>query len=172
MKEEEIGRRVPYDMYGLSKYCMNEMAKSSANVYNLRIFGCYGPFDHESKFLTHVIRSCLEGIEITVRQDCYFDYMQVYDFARAFYALDNCESLDYHDYNICTGTRISLVRIAELICTHMQAPDRIRVLSEGLNREYTGSNERFLKQIGTAFDFTDIEKGIDIQIEHERKNWK
>ncbi len=172
VKEETIGERVPYDMYGLSKYCMNEMAKASRNVYNLRIFGCYGPYDHESKFLTHVIRCCLASQTITIRQNCYFDYMQVSDFARAFMALDNCGRLDYHDYNICTGNRVSLLEIAEIIRDRMGADCGIRLLKDGLNKEYTGDNQRFLHQIGTEFAFTELEQGIDIQIAHERKHWR
>lgn len=48
--ESECFRSVPKDSYGLAKMAMNHMALQSSNIYNFRIFGCYGPRDHESKF--------------------------------------------------------------------------------------------------------------------------
>ena len=55
VKESNVNESIPKDTYGLAKFYMNELARKSDNVYNVRIFGCYGPYDHESKFLTHVI---------------------------------------------------------------------------------------------------------------------
>ena len=79
--EEEEGRSVPYDGYGLAKFVMNELVEKSDNLCNLKIFACYGPTDHSSKFITHAIRCCLNNEDITIRQNCYFDYMHVSDLA-------------------------------------------------------------------------------------------
>ena len=73
IKEEDIFRSLPQDIYGCTKYIINELASHSRNIYNLRLFACYGPFDHESKFITHCIRCCLKNEPITIRQNCYFD---------------------------------------------------------------------------------------------------
>jgi GDP-L-fucose synthase len=166
--EEDAQRSIPKDSYGLAKFYMNELARNSENVYNLRIFGCYGPYDHESKFLTHVIRCCLAGKDITMRQNCVFDYTQVFDLAEVINLMANTE-LKYHDYNVCTGKPISLLEIAEKIQKEMKANNRIIVENPGLNREYTGSNKRLLDEFGDSLHFTSIEDGIKIQIEHEKK---
>ena len=55
-KEEDAVRSIPQEDYGFAKYIANVLANQSNNVCNMRLFACYGPYDHESKFITHVIR--------------------------------------------------------------------------------------------------------------------
>ena len=168
VSEDDIGRFIPQDTYGLAKLYMNELARKSDNIYNLRIFGCYGPYDHESKFLTHVIRCCLRNEDITIRQNCYFDYMQVFDLAKVIESIIE-NSPKYHDYNVCTGYAISLKDIAEKIKMKMGYSNNITILQDGFNREYTGSNQRFMNEFGDKVKLTDLDKGIDIQIEYEKR---
>lgn len=168
ISEENINDFIPKDAYGLAKLYMNELARKSENVYNIRIFGCYGPYDHESKFLTHVIRCCLLDKDITIRQNCYFDYMQVFDLARAIECIVE-GSPKYHDYNVCSGISISLREIAEKIREHMGLSNKIVVFQNGLNREYTASNRRFMEEFGDKVSFMTLDDGIDIQIEHEKR---
>lgn len=167
-EETQIGLMVPSDSYGLAKLWMNELARKSKNIYNLRIFGCYGPYDHESKFLTHVIRCCLKGETITIRQDCIFDYLQVFDLADII-SLFIEKEMQYYDYNVCTGKPVTLYDIAAKIKQQMQSPSPISIEKDGFNREYTGSNERLLAELPSNFAFTSIEDGIQIQIDFERK---
>lgn len=168
VKECNVKESIPKDTYGLAKFYMNELARKSDNVYNVRIFGCYGPYDHESKFLTHVIRCCLRNEDITIRQNCYFDYMQVFDLAKAIECLIE-GTPRYHDYNVCSGVAISLKDIAEKIREHMNCTNQIVVMSEGLNNEYTADNSLFMEEFGNKFRITDIEDGIEIQIAHEKR---
>lgn len=167
--EEEETRSVPYDSYGLAKYTMNQIISKSDKQCNLRIFACYGPTDHESKFITHVIRCCLKNEDITIRQNCYFDYMQVMDLAKILeffiYHLPK-----YRSYNVCTGIRKSLFEIAEMIRLQMKTNNSIKVIKDGLNKEYTGSNERLIRELG-SYEFITLEEGIRIQIESEKENW-
>ena len=82
VSEEEFGRYVPEDDYGRAKFIMNEISTHSENIYNLRIFGCFGPNEYSDKFITHAIRCCIKNEPITIRQDCYFDYLYVDDYAK------------------------------------------------------------------------------------------
>ena len=166
--EERMNESIPKDIYGLSKMYMNELARNSENVYNVRIFGCYGPYDHESKFLTHVIRCCLRNEDITIRQNCKFDYMQVFDLAKAIECIVE-GTPKYHDYNVCSGVVVSLKEIAEKIREHMGCNNQISVLQDGWNREYTASNARFMEEFGQEFKLTSLDDGIDIQIAHEKR---
>lgn len=167
VKEEEIGDTIPIDSYGFAKLIMNELIKKSDKLCNLRIFACYGPNDHESKFITHAIRCCIAKKDITIRQDCYFDYMHVYDLAKIIcYFIDNVPQ--FNEYNVCTGKRILLSQIAEIVRANMNADNEILILKEGMNFEYTGDNSRLMKEI-PEFRFIDIEEGIKMQIKSELK---
>ncbi len=166
IKEEEQGRAVPYDTYGLIKYTIDKIIAGSDKQYNLRIFACYGPTDHESKFITHAINCCMKGEDITIRQDCYFDYMQVTDLANILVYFINHKPKQ-HVYNVCTGTRVLLSEIAEMVREEMHTDNKVVLLSEGLNHEYTGDNSRLLRELG-GYEFMDLREGIRIQIESER----
>ena len=160
--EADIGRHVPEDDYGFAKYVMNEDARQSANVYNIRVFGCYGPTDAKTKFIRDAIDCCLENRPITIRQDCMFDYMYVEDLARVIKAMSDA-SLRHHDYNVCTGRRIALSEVAAEVARQMGNDRSIEIGKPGWNREYTASNSRFMAEF-PDFEFTSIEDGIARQI--------
>ena len=171
IKETEIGRSIPLDVYGCTKYIMNELASKKSNMYNLRLFACFGPYDHESKFITHVIRCCLSNEDITIRQDCYFDYLHVFDLAKVImYSIEN--SLKYPDYNIASGRRISLSEIAEEVKRQMGVDNKIVVKKAGWNNEYTANIDRLNGESGIKNKFISLEEGIRMQIEFERSIWK
>jgi UDP-glucose 4-epimerase len=168
LSEDEGAARVPLDGYGVAKYLMNELACASKNVYNIRLFACYGPYDHESKFITHCIRCVLAGNPITIRQDCIFDYLHVFDLADILaYTVDH--SLAFHDYNVGSGRRIALSDIARIVCLHMGVEDRIVIENDGWNREYTPGIERLSSETGLVQGFISLERGIAMQVEHERE---
>lgn len=167
IKEEEVRRSLPEDVYGFSKYIMNELARTSNNIYNLRLFACYGPYDHESKFITHCIRCCLNNEPITIRQNCYFDYIHVYDLAKIIeFAIEN--DLKYHDYNVASGKRYSLKEIAEKVKKAMNSSQPVILLTEGWNKEYTADISRLNSESKLSKEFISLDQGIKIQIEYEK----
>ena len=166
IQEHEIGRFIPKDSYGLMKYTINKLIEQSNKQCNLRIFACYGPTDHESKFITHVINCCIENKDITIRQNCYFDYMHVSDFAKILeYFIYNTPK--YTSYNVCTGVRYTLEDIAKIVRDQMKKDNDIVILKEGWNKEYTGNNKRLLSEIGD-YQFINLEEGIKMQIASEK----
>lgn len=170
IKEEEIIRSLPKDVYGCSKYIMNELALSSKNIYNLRLFACYGPYDHESKFITHCIRCCLKNEPITIRQNCYFDYIHVFDLEKVIeFMIEN--DMAYHDYNIASGKKYSLEEIALKVKKVMSSKHTIRILSDGWNKEYTANISRLEKESHLSEKFMDLDQGIRMQVEHEKERW-
>lgn len=165
--ENDEFRSVPPDGYGLAKYIMNSIALNDEKLCNLRIFACYGPGDHESKFITHCIRSCLKNQDITIRKDCYFDYMHVYDLGHILGRfIDRYPNRS--SYNVCSGKRVRLYEIASIVKREMNSTGEIILLSDGMNKEYTGSNERMLEEIG-GYPFISLEDGILMQIECEKE---
>lgn len=166
--EEAIGRHIPADEYGLGKYIMNELARGSSNIYNLRIFACFGPGEYDSKFISHAVRCCLEHRPITIRQDCYFDYLYIDDYVKfVLYFIEN--NAKYHDYNACSGKRIRLSDIAKKVKLQMESTQDIRIEIPGFNKEYTASNRRIMEECGMSADsLVDIDQGIQRLIEQIR----
>lgn len=168
IREEEFGRSYPTDQYGAAKYVENELARSSDNIVNLRLFACFGPGDHWTKFITHCIRSVIAGRPLTIRQDCRFDYLHVSDLAAIIvWAVEGTPK--YHDYNIASGESELLSEIARRVCDAMGSNEEVTLLSEGLNREYTASVARLRSEY--AAPFLSLEEGMERQIDYERAVW-
>lgn len=167
IKERDFDRSIPQNDYGFAKYIMNYLAKESENVYNLRVFACFGPGDTSNKFITHCIRSVLINQDITIRQNCVFDYLHVYDLANIFsYFIENNPL--YHDYNIGTGISYTLEDIAKKVLIKMNSDKKIIILKPGMNKEYTPDISRLKAEIGN-YNFITLNDGIDMQIKSELK---
>lgn len=169
IKEDEFGENRPdkNNFYACAKYKITERILKSSNIYNLRVFGCYGPTDAKTKFIRDAIDCCIENKEITIRQNCLFDYLYVEDLALIFeWFINNIPK--YHDYNISTAKPISLEDIAKIVSIKMNNKNGIRILNEGWNKEYTADNSRLLSEINNL-KFTSIEEGIDKQIKWQRQ---
>lgn len=168
IKEEEVSDSVPVDAYGEGKFVMNALAQDSRNVTNLRLFACFGPYDHDSKFITHCIRSVLLGRDITIRQDCRFDYLHVYDLAKVIdYFIHN--EPEHRDYNIASGSSQLLSEIAQMVLDVMGSNLKIELLSSGLNKEYTASVNRLESETGLLSQFISLREGIEMQVEFEKE---
>ena len=169
IEEIECFRKIPdnsYASYGLAKYIENALASKSDNIYNLRVFACYGPHDHSTKFISHCINCCLRGKDITINQDCYFDFLHVEDLGKML-AWHLTHDQKYHDYNMTYGNPILLSDIAKEVRRQMNSDAEIIVKNPGLNMEYTGSNKRFVEESGFSPTIS-IEEGISKQIEWEK----
>lgn len=164
--EADEFRSVPYDSYGIAKYLMNQIASKTSQLCNLRIFGCYGPTDHDSKFITHAIKCCLRNDDITIKQNCYFDYINVLDLGKILeYFIYNKPK--YSSYNVCSGEKKSLYEIAEEVRSQMGTNNDIVILRGGMNNEYTASNNRLIEEL-CGYKFVSIEDGIAMQIQYEK----
>lgn len=164
VSENERFRSMPKDSYGFAKYIINRIAHNTENIHNLCVFGCYGPGDHSSKFITHCIDCCINNKPITIRKDCKFDYIHVYDLGKIMLWMGK-NKLSEFMYN-ATGKHLYLSEIAEKVKLQMNSQQPVILLEKTMNHEYTGSNKRLLEEIGD-FEFIDIDEGIRIQIESE-----
>lgn len=157
--EEEIGRTIPVDPYGLMKYVVGQHIEQSKNIYNLRLFGIFGKYEaYSTKFISNVCCKALKDIPLSIRQNVYFDYLWVEDFCRMIELFMHSE-LQYHTYNAVLGKRISLREICDIVKKLCGKELPVFVCREGLGKEYTASNERFRKEF-PKFHYTPIEKAI------------
>ena len=91
VKEDDFGRNIPKNKYGLSKYIMNINTQKSDNIYNVRLFGTINKYE---KFTKNVISNlCVKavmGMPLKLRQDCRFSFVDTNDVIPVLeYALTN-----------------------------------------------------------------------------------
>ena len=158
--EEEAGKSIPIDDYGLMKYTVGQMIEKSANIYNFRLFGIFGyREDYGSKFISNICCKAIMGMPLSVRQNVYFDYLWIEDFCRmADWCMNN--ELKYRTYNMVSGARVSLVELCGYVKKICQKELDVFVCREGLGREYTASNRRFLEEC-PGFAYTPVQKAVE-----------
>ena len=148
VKEEEIGRSIPEWYYALEKYIMTLHARSSKNLYDLRLFGIFGKYEHwQSKFISNLCCKAVYDLPLTVRQNCMFDFMYIDDLPSIVEWFLEHEP-KYHDYNVCTGQPIDLVTIANIVNKVAGKDLPIPVAKEGWNLSYTADNSRLCSEMG------------------------
>lgn len=65
----------PTDPYGLSKWIIDQRIKTIPNAYSLRVWGCYGPGELETRFSA----VCRREGHVIIKKDKYFDFVDVED---------------------------------------------------------------------------------------------
>lgn len=157
--EEQVGKTIPIDSYGLMKYTIGQMIEGSNNIYNMRLFGIFGKYEYYPvKFISNVCCKAVKDIPLTMRQNVYFDYVWVEDFCRMLEFFLHHEP-NYHTYNMVSGYRISLLEICEKVLQVCGKKLPIYICKEGLAKEYTALNGRFLQEC-QDFVYTPIEQSI------------
>lgn len=159
MKEDYFDTYVPKDPYGFSKYIMAKICNKSDNIFDLRLFGVYGKYEEwERRFISNAICRALKGKPITIQKNVYFDYLWVDDLVNIMDWLIN-RPLFYKHYNVCQGRKIDLYSLACMVRETLNIDCEIIIAESGWKPEYSGNNERLLKEMGN-FQFTSYEDTI------------
>lgn len=148
IREEDLGRSVPASYYGLEKYVMALHARGSRNIYNLRLFGIFGKYEHwQSKFISNLCCKAMYDLPLSIRQDCMFDYLYVKDLAPIVLWFLEHEPA-FHDYNVCTGRPVSLREIADTVLEVSGKSLPVEVAKAGWKLPYTASCGRLAAEMG------------------------
>jgi len=168
MAESYFGVHIPQDPYGLSKYAMSRMA--TGNIYDLRLFGIFGKYEEwEHRFISNMIFQNLSGSAMRLNQNMYFDYLYVDDLIPIMEWFLTHEP-SHHHYNVCTGERVTLYSLAQMVIAETGIPADIVVGQEGWKLEYTGDNRRLQKEMGDAFRLTPIRTAIRELVAYYKEN--
>lgn len=160
VSEEEIGKSIPVDQYGLMKYTINQMIEKSDNIYNMRLFGIFGKYEYYPvKFISLACCKAIKGLPLAMRQNVYFDYLWIDDFCRMLEYFLHHEP-QFHTYNMVSGKKISLEEICKHVLKISGKELPVYICKEGLANEYTASNARFLNEC-KDFRYTPMEKAIE-----------
>lgn len=161
MSEEQLGRHVPVDPSGFSKFVVSRLAESHPRVTVLRLFGVYGPHeDWEIRFISNAICKALFDRPITLRQNRRFDYLWVGDLAPVIAHFAGAAPSPERAYNVTPDESIDLLDLARLVRDVSGKSVEIRVAEAGMGPEYTGDNTRLRKAM-PGIRFTPARAGIE-----------
>jgi len=159
VKENEIGKFIPKDLYGLSKLEISKIALERKDMLCLNIFACYGYNELKTRFPSYAIIQNLQKKSIIINRNVVFDYLFVEDMVRIVeYFIQNW-SYD-RIINITPKESVDLITIAKTVNEISDFKSEIIVKNQKLNYEYTGDNKKLLENI-KDFKFTDIKTGLE-----------
>jgi len=159
MQEDYFDTHIPVDQYGFSKYIMAKYIDAADNIVDLRVFGCFGPYeDWEIRFISNAMCKALHGLPITLRQNVFFDYIWVQDLVRMTEWTMKTPTKFRH-YNACTGQHVDLLTLAHMINDVTGADVPVVVGQDGFKTEYSGDNTRIVIEMG-RFEFTPLKTAI------------
>lgn len=148
IKEDDLGKRIPVDEYGLYKYICASYINQSKNHVDLRLFGIFGEEEeYRRRFISNALCRRMYGLPITIKQNVYFDYLDVIDFVKI------VEYFIYHKpkfkaYNVGTGKKIDLVSIAhEIVKLYGDNDYPIIIKQKGLANEYSCNTKRLYTEL-------------------------
>lgn len=160
VREEEFGRSIPVDSYGIYKYKCAKYIENADNITSLRLFGCFGKYeDYGTRFISNAICKSLFGLPITIaNQNVRFSYLYVNDLAQV------VEHFIGHDgahkfYNVAPDEVVDLRHIAEEVNRISGKGLPIIVKNPGMGSEYSGDNARIKQEI-PKIRFTPIDEAI------------
>lgn len=158
-KEEDYLLSQPLDEYGFYKSITSKYIEKSQNIVQLRIFGAYGEYEnYRFKFISNAIVKNILHLPIIINKNVYFDYIYIDDLVKMidwFIHNDAKEKI----YNVTTGKKIDLITLANLVNEVSDFKSEIKVLNNGLNNEYTSSNDRLMNEL-VDFKYTSHEDAI------------
>lgn len=157
--EEDFDARVPGEDYGFSKYVCAKSIRADEEVYELRLFAVFGPYeDWRVRFISNACCRAVWDMPVVMRQNVFFDYLDVEDLACVLeHFLGG--SFRYRQYNVCTGRPVDLKTLAAEVIEASGKPLEIVVRQEGLGGEYSGANQRLMAEI-PAFQFRQRKESI------------
>ena len=159
VKEEEIGKVIPKDLYGKSKMLIAEKVKNRDDVVCLNIFACYGYGEKENRFPSYAINQVLKREDIIINQNVVFDYLFVEDMVKIVEHYITYKPI-HNIINITPTKSVSLKEIAQIVNKFEKGSVKIKVANPIMNNEYTGDNSLLLSDIPN-FNFTKIDEGLE-----------
>lgn len=159
VSEDEEGKTIPVDQYGLMRYTIDKIIRKSENIYGLKIFGIYGKYEPwNRRFISNCCCKAIKGLPLSIRQNVYFDYIWIEDFLEILESLMSITPKE-HVYNVSTGQRVDLLTLAKLVLEISGKELPIYVCKEGYGNEYTSDNTRLMEELD-GFTFMPVEEAI------------
>jgi len=126
--------------YILSKYIAQELALYKySHILVLKVWGCFGKYEKESRFFTDNMLRIKQGLPILVRENKLFSYVYVKDLAKIIEGIDIFISFQKL-YNIVGYTQ-SLYEYARILKSVTDSPKDIIMNNANVYASYVGKND-------------------------------
>ena len=165
--EIDIWNQNPVDMYGLAKNLITrKIYELDSNVFNLRLFGCFGTYEEPQRLFRTCFDKFSKGINAIITQDKYMDYFYAQDVGRVIEnIIANYDEYDIpRDINLSYKKKYKLSEYAHMIKDLTKNTDDVIIESENIANPYTGDS--FLIE-DLQVDLIGLEKGMNECL----KNW-
>lgn len=152
-EEEKIFEKIPNDFYGCSKNLISRDIINRKNIINIRLFGCFGILENDTRFIKSTILKCINNEDIIIKnKDMDFFYIEDLVLLIKSYL---SKITTYRDINAVYKEKTDLFHITKHIRTLINSNSRIII--SGKDKNYTGSS----KLIDTLnLEFLSLEKSI------------
>jgi len=156
--EEEILLGYPDDHYGLAKNIIaREILAHNGNIINLRLFGCFGKHEKDTRFISSALTHASAGRPINIDQDKKMDFCYVGDVIKVLDFILKGHILEYRDINMCYEKKWTLQQIAQLINSLIDDHKGVTIKNIAPGLSYTGMSKR----VATLdLDLTGLQGGI------------
>ena len=112
----DLGKIIPADPYGFSKYCIAQRVLSHGNGRNLRIWGCFGPDETQSRFFSNNIKNYIQKKDMVINKDRKMDFIYSEDLYQIInYYLTSGNHINIKDFNCVYYEKYYLSEIAKMI---------------------------------------------------------
>ena len=143
----------PVDIYTLSKYTIAKLLSISntKNIYNLRVFGIYGPYeDFQRRLISNNLVRNLNNMPLQYNRNVAFDYLYIDDFLSALERFLSLEKPMQNTYNLCVGKAYKFKEIMETIAEVVGIDLSDIILNDPTpsNYEYSGDPTLIENEIG------------------------
>ena len=114
VSEDEISLRNPYNYYGLSKNLIAREVLKYSNVFNFRLFGCFGKGETPERFFTSLALNAAADMPHIIHQNIQMDFFSTTDVAKVMmYYIENYNKKNLpQDINLVYPEKYNLYDLA------------------------------------------------------------
>ena len=140
VSEDELGKTIPVDNYGLSKFIISKRILTIDHVWNLRFFNCFGKEETKDRFTSVNIRNYKNKKSMILHKNMHMDFFYIEDFIRVLdhYISSISNECLPKDLNLVYKEKYSFVEIAEIINTLSTYQVDIELHDDSYYNPYTG----------------------------------
>jgi nucleoside-diphosphate-sugar epimerase len=160
VQENEFGKRIPSDDYGISKYLISKVLNDYRphNTLNLRVFGVFGTMEQPQRLIPSLVSTAITKGECTLKQDAIFSFIPIEDLCRFLLVWLKEYEQCFGTYNFVGPEPILLSKIMQIVTDEIPNT-KSRILIDGMQSPYYGSNYAF-SQSFPSFHFSCITKSV------------